>query len=150
RGLDVADRAPAEQAGDVGGDVGPALPGVPGHLHQPVVGPRPDQPGLEPRLGDGEDHAGVLDADVVRGQAAGDLLAALVVPGEVGAHHLPALAAVGRDVDVLTPGVDPLGVGWADGERRRPHEAVLQVRGGPAAGALGPDLHVACVAGAEV
>src|ERR1041384_2321080 len=150
RGLDVADGAPLRHPPEVGGDVGPALPAVLGELHQPVIGPRPDEPGLEPRLGDGEHDARVLDADVVGGPAARDLLRALVVPGQIGADHLPAVAAVGGLVDVLASGVDALGVVGADGERRGPDEPVLEVGGGPPAGALRPDLHVPRGAGAEV
>ena len=54
-----------EQPGDVRGDVRPAAAAVLRDVHLAVVGAGPDQPGLEPRLRDGEDHARVLDADVV-------------------------------------------------------------------------------------
>src|SRR5579864_2022043 len=150
RRLDGAHRPPGRQAVEVRGHVGPGLAAVLGELQLAVVGPGPDEARLQPRLGDREDDAGVLDADVVGGEAAGDLLARLVVQGEVGADHLPGGAGVGGLVDVLAADVDAVVVVRGDGQRERPEEAVLQVGGRPAGRPPGPDLDAARGVGAHV
>src|SRR5205085_11780666 len=83
RRLDVADRAPGGQPGNVRGDVGPARAGVARQLDLSVVAAGPGHALLAGRLGDREDDAGVLDADVVRREAARALLPRLVVEGEI-------------------------------------------------------------------
>src|SRR6202023_2976610 len=93
---------------------------------------------------------GVFHADVVGGEAAGDLLARLVVQGEVGADHLPGGAAVRGLVDVLAADVEPVVVVRGDGQRERPEEAVFQVGGRPAGRPPGPDLDAARGVGAHV
>src|SRR5262249_41598303 len=81
-------------------------------------------------------------ADVVRREAAGALLPALVVQRQIGAYLLPALAAVGRLMDVLAAGVDLVVIVRRDVERRVPHEAVLEIRR-HAVLVVGPHLDVA-------
>ena len=62
--------------------------GVARQLHLPVVGAGPHDPFLLRRLRDGEDDAGVFDADVIGREAAGTLLPRLVAGGQVGTDHL--------------------------------------------------------------
>src|SRR5262249_21387101 len=69
------------------------------------------------------------------------LLAAFVVGAEVRANHLPALAPVGRPVDVLAADIDGVVIVGRDRERHRPVEAVLQLGRGPTPCGLGPHLH---------
>src|SRR4029453_16433063 len=126
-----------------GGDVRPALPAVAAHVDDAVVGPGPEDAGLLRRFRDGEDDARVLDADVVAGQAPRPLLPRLVVEREVGADHLPRVAAVGGHVHVLAADVDLVVVVGRDRHREGPDEAVLDVGRGPARRGLGPDLDVA-------
>ena len=129
RRRDAAHRAPRRQAGQVLRDVGPGLAAVARELHQAVVGAGPDEPLLARRFGDAEDHARVLDADVVGREAAGAAHLRLVVERQVRADHLPALAAVGRAVHVLAADVDRVVIVRRDVQRRVPHEAVPHALG---------------------
>ncbi len=117
------------QPGQVLRDVGPGLAVVAGQLHQAVVGAGPDEAALPRRLGDAVDDAGVLDADVVRGETAGAAHPRAVVQRQVRTDDLPALPAVGRAVHVLAADVDGVAVVRRDLERRIPHEAVAQAVG---------------------
>src|SRR5205814_6788102 len=102
------------------------------------------------RLGDREHDVAVLDADVVRSEAARDLLLALVVERQIRADHLPALAAVRRHVDELAARVNAVVIVRRDRQRHRPHEAELHVRRREPDGALRPDLYVLRLARAFV
>src|SRR5262245_51107865 len=91
------------------------------------------------------DDAAVLDADVVRRQTAGALLAALFVQREVGADLLPALAAVARLMEILAADVNLVVIVRRNMERRVPDEPVFQISG-RAIRVVGPDFHVAHLA----
>ena len=105
---------------------------------------------LRRRLVERVDHAAVFDTDVVRRQAAGDLLPVLVVRRKVRTDYLPALAPVRRAVHVLAGHEERIRVVRREQQRERPLEAVLQRLGRPSAGALRPDFHVADVPIAHV
>ena len=76
------------------------------------------------------DDEGVLDADVVAGEPAGKLLARSCRWREIGADHLPALAAIRRTVDVLAADVQRVVIVRRHRERHRPVEAILEFRRG--------------------
>src|SRR5215471_14418768 len=148
--FNIADGAPWRKSRNVPCDVGPVLSSVASHLNNAVVGARPDQAFLEARLGDSKHDAGVLHADVVSGQAAGESLLALVIVSQVGADDLPALARIGRLVNVLAAHVNLVVIVWRDCKRHGPNEPVLEVGCCPAAGLLWPDLDIPGLAGPEV
>src|SRR5439155_996240 len=125
------------------------LAAVARHLHQTIVGADPDHARLLRRLGDRVNDAAVLDADVVGRQTARACLSSLVVQREVWTDFLPALAAVGRLMQVLAADVDLVVIVRRDMERRVPDEAVLQV-GRRAVRVLGPYFDVAHLAPALV
>ena len=137
---DAAHGNPLGQPRHVGRHVGPGVAPVSGDMHEPVVGARPDQPRLDRRLADAEDGARVLHADVVAGQSAREAHPALVVQGQVGADHLPALPAVPRAVHVLAAHVDGVVVVGRNVNRRIPDEAVAHARR-RAPALLRPHLH---------
>src|SRR5262245_9544500 len=143
RRLDIADGAPRGKAGQIRGDVCPARAGIARHLHLTVVRAGPDDALLDWRLGDREHDAGILDADVVRCESARGLLARHIAGREIGADHLPALAAVGRAMHVLASRIDGVVIVRCDRERERPVEAVLHTLGRYTDGDLGPDLYFA-------
>ena len=73
-----------------------------------------------------------------------------VVPGEIGAHHLPARAAVGREVHVLAAHVHAAVIVRRDHDGEGPVPAVLQVGGPPPVPGFRPDAHVTRVTRAHV
>ena len=103
--FDAADPAPQRERVEVLRQVRPGLPAVARHLHLTVIGARPDQAALPRRFGE-KDNRFVTGAAVVAGEAARGSLSILVVQRQVGADHLPALAAVGCLVNVLAADVD--------------------------------------------
>ena len=108
RRLDVPHGTPLRNAGNVRGDVCPRHPTILRDVHEAVVASRPHDARLHARLGDGVHHVGVLDADVVRREPAGNLLLRLVVAGEVGTDDAPALATIGGHVHKLAAGVEAI------------------------------------------
>jgi len=140
-GLPVAIRghvhAPGRPRGDVDGvhrralgeaprrHVRPRGAVVAGHVDEPVVAPRPQHARLQGRLLEREHGAVDLDPRaVVRDGTAGVALVLRVVRGEVGADHLPALAAVARAVHPVGGVVEDVGVVGRDADGRVPLESV--------------------------
>ena len=117
--------------------------GVARDLELSVVGACPHHAFLTRRLGDRKHDARVLDADVVRRQPSGALLAAPIVQRQVGTDHLPRLAAIGRPVHVLRPRVDRVVIVRRNRQGKGPVEAVLQIGCGHADRDLRPDLDLA-------
>ena len=150
RRFDIGDSSPRRQVGDVRGHVRPSCAGIARDLNLTVVRPGPDHPLLFRRLGDREHHAGVLHADVVGSQSAGDALLRLVAGGEVGTDRLPALTAVRGPVHVLAAGINRVVIVRRDGQRKRPVEPVFDTSRGCAHRHFGPDFHFACLMGALV
>src|ERR1700687_1467225 len=79
RSLDITDRSPREQVGNVPGNVSPVLSTIAGDLHDAIIRTSPDNSSFLRRLGYCKNDGRVLDADVVAGQATGECLAALIV-----------------------------------------------------------------------
>src|SRR5262249_4769725 len=78
------------------------------------------------------------------------LLPRRVALRQVRTDHLPALTAVDRAVNVLAAGVDRVVIVRRNRQRERPVEPVLRTGGSRADGHLGPDFHLARLAGALV
>src|SRR6185437_13403109 len=129
RRRDVADLGPLLGGLELGrGDVGPVGAAVGGEMHEAVVAAGPNQALLLGRFGDGKDDVVVLGAGVVLGDgAAGGLLLALVVAGEVGADDGPVIAHVGALKEHVAAVVNRLGVEGRGGDGGGPLEAVLHV-----------------------
>jgi hypothetical protein len=148
--LDLGHIPPWRQAGNGLGDIVPMAASVPGDMDKAIIRPGPDDIPVEGRLGDGEERAVKLDTRVVRGQAAGRLLFALVVGRQVGADHSPGLARVFRNMHILASSVYPPRMVGRKRDRERPLEAELLVGQGPIPAASGPGIHVPCQAGPQV
>ena len=147
RGLDGVDARPLRQV--LRGDVGPALAGVLGDVHQTVVGAHPDHAFANGRFGSGEERAVIFDAGVVFGDgAAGRALLRLVVAGQVLADGLPALAFVRGFEEHVAARVQHLGVVRREEDGEVPLEAVLHGFGAGAHGVVRPHGDVAHLAGA--
>src|SRR5215471_7149619 len=146
RGFDVGERPPLRQVGNVFGEVRPGFAAVAGQLQQTIIGSRPDHAGFLRRFGNGEHHAGIFHADVIRCETAGAAHSTLVVAGQVRADDLPAVAAVGGYVHVLAAHVHLIMVVRRDRDRELPVEAILDFGGGRAGDGLRPDLDVAVLA----
>src|SRR5688572_30269934 len=110
RCLDVADRAPFRQIGDVTRYVVPAFSAVARELYHAIVRARPDQALLSGRFGDSKQSREIFDADVVAGEAAGETLLALVVGSQIGTDGLPALPGIGGLVHVLAADIKLVGI----------------------------------------
>ena len=87
-------------------------------------------------------------AHVVVGEPAGLALEVRIVRRQVGTDRLPALPAVGGDVDALAAGVHPVRVMGRDVDGEGPLEPVAQLAGRPPFGVVGPDAHVPRLPGA--
>src|SRR5262249_30767475 len=87
---------------------------------------------------------------VTRDRAAGGAELGLVVAGEVRRERLPGGALVRGAEDVVTAGIEHVGVVRRDQDRVGPLEAVLEVLGAVAAVHLRPDGDDARLAGAVV
>ena len=136
--LDGGDGRPLRQAGR--GDLLPVGAAVAGEVDQPVVGAGPEQPLPVRGLDEGEDRAVVLGAGGVLGdRAAGRLLPALVVAGQVGADRLPARPFVRGAEHHVAGDVEHVGIVRGDQDRIGPLEAVPEVLRPPPAVLLRPD-----------
>src|SRR4029077_162097 len=115
RGGDLGQAAPVGEAGR--SDVPPALAAVAGEADQPVVGAHPDEVALDGGGRDGRDHAVAARL----GAGGGDVGRAVGGPGdgagEVRAHRLPVVAAVGRAEEHLGAEVEGVRRQRGDGDR---------------------------------
>ena len=150
RRLDVGDLAPRRQLGEVARHIRPLPAAVACDVHQAVVRARPDDASLERRFGDGEQGRTVERHEVIGRDAARGLLVGRVVTSKIGADHLPAGAAIGRQVHDLASDVDPGVIVGRQRDREGPVPAVFEVGRPPAVARLGPHAHVAGVIGARV
>src|SRR3984893_10595235 len=106
----------------------PRLPVVVGHVDQPVISARPQQPLLQRRLGERKHGVVVLDAgDVERDRSARGPLLALVVAGEIGADAPPAASLIGTLQHELRRRVQNFRIVPRDEHRFGPLYAVLEI-----------------------
>ena len=120
-------RRSSRQAGDVLRDVGPVRAAVARVPHLAVVRAGPDQPAQHRRRRDREHDLAVELSEVVADDAAGRDDAAGILRRQIGADHLPALAAVRRLRRSPGSRSTRSSVERIEGERRRPVAAVLGV-----------------------
>src|SRR5439155_2257954 len=81
-------------------------------------------------------------ADIVGSQTAGNLLPALVVPGQVRADDLPTVAGIRGHVDVLAADVNTVVIVGGDEDGKLPVKTAFDLRGGRSGSKLGPHFHV--------
>src|SRR5204863_8480164 len=89
RRLDIADRAPRRQVGNVLCHVGPVLTAITCELDETVIRSGPDQYFFFWRLSDREDNREILNTDIVVSQTTAKSLIALIIGGEVRPVYLP-------------------------------------------------------------
>ena len=130
--------------------VEPGLASVGRHVDLPVHASGPELTGPDGRLRECEEDRTVKGVQVVHGDAAGVLLAGLVVGGEIGADGGPRLAAIAALVHELTSDPGRSRLVAREDHRKVPVPADFQVRGRPAVPGFRPHPHVADVAGAVV
>src|ERR1700730_7942346 len=129
----------------------PRLPVVVGHVDQPVISARPQQPLLQRRLGERKHGVVVLDAgDVERDRSTGGPLLALVVAGEIGADAPPAASLIGALQHELRSRVQNLRVVRGDEYRFGPLYAVFEILRAVTGYVEGMYRDIAQVAGAMI
>src|SRR3984957_1005985 len=110
-------------------DVLPCLAIIPSQMNEAIIGTGPQQSLLARRLGEREYGVVVLDAgDVERDRAAGGLLFALVVAGQIRTDDLPGASLVGAAYHELRRRVEHVRIMQRDEQRLGPLQAELQVR----------------------
>ncbi len=87
-------------------DIGPVLPTVPCYLHQAIVGAGPDQAFFQGDSARAKTQQPYVGLRVVRREATGSFLLALIIGREIGADHCPTVATIGRLVHVLAADID--------------------------------------------
>src|SRR5579863_10056767 len=125
RSVDLTDPAPLWQI--FGSNVRPGLAAIPRKLDQTVVRACPDQVFGHRRFCDRKDGVVVFGTGVVLiNGAAGDLLLALVVAGQVRTDGLPVHAAIGGLKQALAGVVKSIRIVRRNQNGRSPLEAVFQ------------------------